>query len=239
MRPFMTMTQPYRPLKALRRRTSHLIGGRVKHFNKTANKKFLFNNYCILKITLAYGLLVPTIGFALTTDIKHEPSRATKPAMLFDIQHEPSAADWQRFFKLPPRQRAALWQRHADEGKKLSQWSWQWRLGWIKTCSVSGEEYCNGILKAGLDDPAMVVRAEAATALGKKFEGSHSRPVVDLLTAAYGRKENIRNNKPLYVQERILFALHQIGGAHALRQAKKLANHHKQTSQYWSKLTRR
>jgi hypothetical protein len=85
----------------------------------------------------------------------------------------------------------------------------------------------------------MVVRAEAATALGKINRGKPNEQVVRELADAYRDTRNIRNGTPLFVCDRILEALHDIGGQTSLTTASRLAKRHPATAQYWSLLSRK
>lgn len=156
----------------------------------------------------------------------------------FDFRKEPAKADWRYFLKAPEISRQKLWGYHVGQGHQLRDWSWGWRLGWVRACSDSQEEYCGQIMAQALGDKAMVVRAEAATRLGRRFDGSQDAKVTGLLVKAYDNKGNVRNGKPLFVQNRILFALHQIGGKDALAVGEKLAASHPQTREYWQRLAR-
>lgn len=154
----------------------------------------------------------------------------------FDIKKEPAKADWRYFLKAPEASREQLWTYHSSQGRQLKDWAWGWRLGWVRACADSTREQCGQIMRQALGDKALVVRAEAATKLGRRFEGSKDAKVVDLLAQAFQNKGNSRNGKPLFVQNRILFALYQIGGDEALARGGKLAAGHALTRSYWTRL---
>jgi hypothetical protein len=100
-----------------------------------------------------------------------------------------------------------------------------------------GEEaFCREVLLKGLHDKALVVRAEAATVMGNRFEASEDQELIKELTASYKNPRNLRGKHPLFVQYRILFALHQIGGSAAQTRGAELAALHPQTMNYWQKL---
>ena len=91
-------------------------------------------------------------------------------------------------------------------------------------------------MRQALSDKALVVRAEAATRIGRRYDGSGDAKIVELLTGAYKHHGNSRNGKPLFVQNRILYALHQVGGKDALAEGKSLAGLHPETKSYWTRL---
>jgi HEAT repeat protein len=92
------------------------------------------------------------------------------------------------------------------------------------------------VLQEALLDQAAVVRAEAASALGRLYEHTANPAVVRVLTGAYSNSRNWRHGKPLFVQQRILYALHQIGGAAALEAGAMLAGNEKAAVTYWHQL---
>jgi hypothetical protein len=92
-------------------------------------------------------------------------------------------------------------------------------------------------MDAALHDQALVVRAEAATRIGRKFEATQNRAVIDLLAGSYRQPRNTRHGKPLFIQQRILFAIHRIGGSEAEKMGLRLAESHPVSLAYWNKLT--
>lgn len=154
----------------------------------------------------------------------------------FRWDQEPHGSDWRYFIKASEGDRQKLWDYHTKAGHAFGQWSWGWRLGWVRSCAASKAEFCGKIMRAALTDKALVVRAEAATRLGRRYDGTADGTVVALLADAYRNEKNTRNGAPLFVQERILFALHQIGGQQAEKAGARLAATHKQTAVYWKKL---
>jgi len=154
----------------------------------------------------------------------------------FDIHMEPSPADWRYFIRASDKDRENLWTTHVLQGVKLGDWSWGWRLGWVRACSTSPREFCRDILATALFDRALVVRAEAATRLGRRLEGSGDQPTMDLMARSYRESPNLRHGRPLYVQHRILFAIHRIGGPYAADLGLKLSTSHLETKSFWQKL---
>lgn len=154
----------------------------------------------------------------------------------FAIEKAPSDVDWRYFRQMLPASRAKLWQDSHKRGKALKDWAWGWRLGWVQVCIDDPAAYCRQIIKDALTDKALVVRAEAATQIGRKYEGSGDSNMLAALTAAYADTRNLRRGKPMYVQKRILYAIKQIGGKSALNTGKRLAQGNAQTDNYWTKL---
>jgi hypothetical protein len=156
----------------------------------------------------------------------------------FDIHQAPSQADWQFFLRTPAAKRLELWSYHKSKKLQLKDWAWGWRLGWVRACGDDKNAACSDILSAALQDKALVVRAEAATQIGRLFEDTSNQKAVELLASAYNNPRNLRRGKPLFVQSRILFALSRIGGKKALDAAQSLAKSNPQMQLYWSKLRR-
>jgi hypothetical protein len=182
------------------------------------------------------GVLLASVlgGFTLPTLAANGP---TPPSMApFDIHGEPSPADWRYFIRSNEKDREKLWVTHSLRGVRLGDWSWGWRLGWVRTCGPSDREYCRDILQTALFDRALVVRAEAATRLGRRLEGSGDQRAVDLMARSYRESRNLRHGRPLFIQHRILFAIHRIGGAYAADIGQQLARDHRETKTFWQKL---
>lgn len=180
-------------------------------------------------LVLVAGLLGESALFAATTN----KSRGLEP---FNIKNEPQPADWRYFIKASEPERERLWAYHAGKGVKLGGWAWGWRLGWIRVCGASEKTYCQEVLTQALFDKALVVRAEAATRFGRRYEGTANDAIVSVLAKAYKNPRNIRHGKPLFVQQRILFALHRIGGTRARAEGQALAAAHTDSRAYWARL---
>jgi hypothetical protein len=153
------------------------------------------------------------------------------------IDQAPQKSDWQYFMHADPDFRKKLWSYYEKQGKSLNDWSWEWRIGWVSTCIQSRESWCWNLYKAALFDQALVVRSEATVRIGERFKGSKNPAIIKLLSAAYKNPQNLRGGKPLFIQERILFAIQQIGGKQGIAVGKRLAKAHQSTAEYWKKLT--
>ncbi len=181
------------------------------------------------------------VAFSLTMAAVSAPpawGAGTSPTSLhsFQITTEPARADWRFFIRAPEAGREQLWTYHTAAGRRLGDWSWGWRMGWLRTCARSTRVYCADVMKQGLNDKALVVRAEAATRLGQRFEGSLDQGAVTMLRDAYQNKRNLRHGRPLFVQQRILFALRQIGGDAAKSTGRALAESDTGLRHYWARL---
>lgn len=170
---------------------------------------------------LVLGLALPALGKGLEE---------------LPIGQEPSKADWRYFLKAREADREKLWRYHLAAGRTLASWSWGWRLGWVRACGESKAKFCRTVLEQALVDKALVVRAEAATRLGRLHEGTEDAKVVGMLADEYRDARNFRRGAPLFVTERILFALHQVGGEQAHKAGDRLAASHKTSKAYWAKL---
>ncbi len=181
-------------------------------------------------------LLSKILIFLMLCPVKIAAAIDTKNLETFPIHISPSPEDWRGFLLAQPEDRAQLWHYHSNRDKLLKDWSWEWRLAWIKTCIIDSSLYCSHILKAALTDKAAVVRAEAADLIGKRFMNSKSLPALKILHLAYTYQITKMQGKPLFVQLRILKAIHSIGGKHSLGVGTKAAKYSKATKSYWSKL---
>ena len=182
--------------------------------------------------------MLTLIGFAGMATPSFAVDLRGKTAMQsFSLTTAPSAADWRYLQHASNSELGALWAFHQGRGKTLKDWSWQWRIGWLKVCGRVKTAFCDEILRQGMNDHAMVVRAEAATSLGEKYAGSRDKGAMDQLARAFQERKNARNGKPLLVLYRILFALNQIGGTQSDDVGKNLALGYPQTSRYWTILS--
>jgi hypothetical protein len=191
---------------------------------------------------MAEWLLVVILGISLTNMAQASEISALSShpdAGPLNLREEPSPRDWQHFFSMTDSERKKLWIVQKNQGHTYVDWAWQWRIGWIRACARSQKTYCGRIMAQGLQDPAMVVRAEAATRIGDRFEGTASDyPLsVTLLARAYKHPANSRHGKPMFVHFRILDALNRIGGSKALAHGDELAQDYPQTAAYWQKVT--
>ncbi len=185
---------------------------------------------CVLRILA--GVLV-SVSAALI-EINHLDASPEA----FTPSSPPSASEWQRFNTMTQHERANLWRHYSARRVGFSQWSWQWRIGWVRSCSnrAASDLPCPSILNAALNDDAAVVRAEAAQALGERYRGKYDATIARQLEAAFKDPRNQRQGKPLFVCERILMALRQMGDKRALSKADKLAGTHDHTKEYWRKI---
>lgn len=156
----------------------------------------------------------------------------------FDPLVPPSKAEWQHFHKMSDADLTKFWTFQGQRGhQKLSAWSWQWRIGWIQRCGGRGlQEICQTILLDGLNDNAMVVRAESATKIGQRYAGKPSPSLIKALQNAYNDPRNSRHGNPLFVYERILEALRNFADPEAAKVAQKLASRHPTTKAYWASI---
>lgn len=155
----------------------------------------------------------------------------------FEVGKEPAPRDWKAFHKAPPAFRQALWTYHQKRGIGFKGWSWGWRMGWVRACAQAPTGYCSSVLNEALADKALVVRAEAATQLGRIYDGTKDRDIANKLIVALKNPKNFRAGKPLFVQQRILFALHQIGNKDTASEVKKVASGHPDLAVYWQRVT--
>ncbi len=185
------------------------------------------------------GKIMTTALFCTLTAVFAAAARApARPADdgEFPMKQAPSTPDWQTFMQANDADLIKLWTYQTKRGRHLHDWSWGWRLGWVRVCGRSEAIFCTGVLQEALLDQAVVVRAEAASALGRKYEHSANPAVVRILAEAYGNSRNLRRGKPLFVQRRLLYALHQIGGDGATLLGGTLAATDPSMVAYWQHL---
>lgn len=175
--------------------------------------------------------------YCLTLQIPSYSSELEKRLSSFDIGVQPRKADWQFFMSAAPAWQEGLWQYYKTRNQRLRAWAWGWRLAWVKACAKLESSCCQEILSDGVLDQALVVRAEAAKTIGRRFKKSQNKEALRLLASAYRNKANLRHGRPLYVQRYILYAIRQIGGELGLDQGLQLASSHPETKRYWEKLT--
>ena len=106
---------------------------------------------------------------------------------LFPVDKEPNKQEWTAFFALSNREAEDLWAYHLNKSRKLKDWSWQWRVAWIRKCQSQSTQVCSRILSQALADPAMVVRSEAVETIATRFENTNHNTdlVVSLLEQSY------------------------------------------------------
>jgi hypothetical protein len=182
---------------------------------------------------LALICLLGALGISTVSDSAFGAKKRPNSTEPIDIAKEPSQKDWKRFINSSETRRLKFWSYFAKRGKGFRDWNWAWRVGWVRSCTLSRKKYCAQILSYGLFDKAMVVRSEAAQRVGQRYENTKDPLAIKLLTKAYRNKANSRGGKPLFVQKRILYALRQIGGDPARTAAATLAKDHPESQRYW------
>ncbi len=95
---------------------------------------------------------------------------------------------------------------------------------------------CTGIIREGLQDKALLVRAEAATELGRQYQAKPDPQVIEELKRTAENPANLRNGTPLIVHKRVLAALYYLGGESAMATADIIANTHPDSLQFWQSL---
>lgn len=140
-----------------------------------------------------------------------------------DIKQHPTQSEWQYFLRKGGGLQKNIWSEQRSKGVHFKHWSWGWRILWLKSCGVSTASHCVNILAQGFADPALVVRAEAITQLGRRHRGSGDQKILAKLHKAFMEERNFRNHKPMFVHENILRAMAMIGGTYSQEIRMKLA----------------
>lgn len=153
-----------------------------------------------------------------------------------NIKKPPTKADWEFFWSSGEQWRETLWNDQENRGHNFDDWGWEWQLAWVKSCESSVQSWCGKVLKHSLKAKGALVRSRGVQAWGRRFSRSRNGYAVDVLKHVFERPENDRKGKPLFIKRRILFALHDIGGARALETGESLAKQHPLTKGYWEQL---
>lgn len=186
-----------------------------------------------LVLLLAANAFQISLGKELSKEAK---SVENTQAFELKISEPINKNDWAFFQQSGQAWRSKLWADFSAQGKALSEWSWSWRIAWVRTCARDPAQWCQELIRSALYDHALVVRAKAAQVWGERFAGSENPHAVEALVKAYHLTSNRRHNKPLFIQERILFAIKIIAGEENLKIAKGLAAQDASTEDYWNKL---
>lgn len=142
--------------------------------------------------------------------------------LAIDISQHPSRREWQYFLRNNVQSQAHIWKTHQQLGVKFSDWSWGWRILWVKSCGLNQADYCQKILQLGFNDRALVVRAETISQLGQRFRGTGDRKILQKLRQAAGQRRNFRNRRPMFIHNNILRAVQEVGGVNSLALYKQL-----------------
>lgn len=133
-------------------------------------------------------------------------------ALNIDIKRNPDQREWQYFLRNSLKLQNNIWEEQQRKGITFADWSWGWRILWLKSCGLSQAAYCQDIMAAGLDDVALVVRAEAITQLGLRYQNTHDNKVLAQLQQAFQQQRNFRNGKLMFIHKNILLAITRVGG---------------------------
>jgi hypothetical protein len=146
----------------------------------------------------------------------------------------PTSEEWRAFIKAPPHVIRSKW---TFASKSWGSLHWQWRMAWVRRCEVDSSKECDLALSKATQDDAAVIRSSAATALGRRHSQTGDRTAIKTLVAAFDHPRNKKGGQTLFVYDRILWALNEIGGPTALKEGKRLANKMPKTSAYWLSLS--
>lgn len=160
-----------------------------------------------------------------------------------DPRTPPTSTEWIRFMHLDLEESARLWNDHSYKGFTFPKWHWKWRLGWIRVCREASlgdsnplKSICPTILEQAFQDRALVVRAEAVSALGQIHDGTGDARISQKLLKATSDPKNKRKNAPVMVQRRALYAIKKIGHPDFIKAAAAVANRDPALKAYWQKL---
>ena len=157
-----------------------------------------------------------------------------------DLNSAPKPTTWKAFMQTPVADMMTYILTHhlykPESGLDTRKVKWEWRMGIIRKCQKSNDVNCRKLLASTLNDPALVVRNEAVTSFATRYQGSGNREALEILEHVFSDPKNYRNGKPLFVQKKILYAIHEIGGLEARSLGHRLSSGHSELKSYWSKL---
>ena len=184
------------------------------------------------------------LRFKATLVFLLSPIALGNSAAQLNYQEAPTKTEWQFFIKSPKEFKSRLWvDSQSGEKKGLAVWSWQWRLGWLRACKkfadlpkAKNPKWCKTIEKLAVRDNALVVRSEAVQVLKSKSSFYSEKRLLKLIQMAFEHPGNYRNKKPLFIINRILFALHELGTPKALKLLSHLSSKDPRLREYAKKL---
>lgn len=133
-------------------------------------------------------------------------------ALEIDIKRNPEQQEWRYFLRNGLELQQDIWEEQQRKGVAFADWSWGWRILWLKSCGQSQLPHCKIVMTAGLSDAALVVRAEAITQLGLRHQNSRNKTVLDKLNRAALEPRNFRNGKPMFIHQNIKLARQRVVG---------------------------
>jgi hypothetical protein len=140
----------------------------------------------------------------------------------------PSEDSWRGFEHLDNFEKRHIWTR-SQGVKRFSTFAWQWRLAWVRPCSVISDSYCADILRAGLQDPHPNVQAEAITRAGQRYARSNDATILRLLDLAAKGPSSRLAQAPFFMSRRIQIAKSEVALEPPVGEPKTLAHKHKST----------
>ena len=132
--------------------------------------------------------------------------------VVLDHRQTPNQSEWKYFLQQDVRFQKNLWHSKSKRNIRFSDWSWGWKILWLRACSTKTEGYCQHILARGFEDSAMVVRAEAIKQIAKRMQGSGNVAMLRRLQVAFEDRRNFRNRQLMFIHRHILAAMKVIGG---------------------------
>ena len=152
-------------------------------------------------------------------------------AVALSYRHKLNKSEWQYFLRKDKDFQRNFWQEHKKRQINFRDWSWSWRILWLKSCGLSKEPHCIEVLAQGFRDEAMVVRAEAISQLGMRFRGSSNGDILAQLHAAFMEERNFRHQEVMFIHHNILRAMAMIGGERSEAMRKALSKNYKVADQ--------
>ena len=169
------------------------------------------------------------ISLSATGASENNPNLMTTP---------PKPSEWRAFLKFSKNQHQQLWQSLSAQGQKMSHWTWQWRMAWVRSClerpASPKRGYCWNVLNQASHDKAAVVRGEAAKTIG--LAKALNAGSLDILKSIYNHPKNFRHGKPLFVPYHVLDALARHNTKAAKTVGQSLSSQHPHTKSYWQEL---
>ena len=145
----------------------------------------------------AFVLSVILLMFLTTLDSKESLGSSTpylKPSKLPSFSSSPSVSEWRSFQAMKSNDYKVLWDSLHAIDRGYETWSWEWKLGWLRTCQRP-DEYCDDLVANALQDRAAVIRLNAAKKAGAVYFQTGKPRLKQILQKELGLNRNIKLKK--------------------------------------------
>ncbi|MFK7871642.1 MAG: hypothetical protein AB8C84_00525 [Oligoflexales bacterium] len=113
----------------------------------------------------------------------------TKSENMLKFSQSPQTRQWKQFMKMKPGDYQMLWDSLSLAGEGFSSWSWEWKIGWVRTCKKKAG-YCRELLLLAVEDPAAVVRSASAQKIANLYYQSGDKDFLSILLKEMQKDRN-------------------------------------------------